>query len=276
MDIYKPHYLYVATAATLKIQAFWRKYREIKMLDDLLKSLDLGDTGTVSQYVYSHATQIRCATIIQQKFRNILERKKIKEFCDSLKVVIPKVKTRWDSETKPYLEACPYFNLVDFLKKSPTAERTKMFSNFFYQIMFQTLREIHGDNFEEKEINKQDIEFKGIPIEIKLTLSTDNSWTGNGFEKVPWHLLIKLKMDDNINITDVVVLMVNLKLCTHQWSAPGTTSNFSSLKFIVNDEDKLQMVFGSPIKKKKYLGFQFEKVNIITHLGQQLLSLDSN
>ena len=48
-----------------------------------------------------------------------------------------------------------------------------------------------------------------MPIEIKLTLSTDNSWTGNGFEKVPWHLLIKLKMDQEMNISEVVVLMVD-------------------------------------------------------------------
>lgn len=252
-----PRYL----SATLKIQAFWRKYRDVKKLDDLLKSLELEDTvsETVSEPVFSQATKNRCAAKIQKAFRYFVECKKIREFCDSLKVVIPIVKQRWDTETKPYLEACPYFNLVEFLKKATTAERTKMFSNFFYQIMFSTLQEIHGDNFEEKEINKQDIEFKDVPIEIKLTLSSDNSWTGNGFEKVPWHLLIKLKMDQEMNISEVVVLMVDLNSCTHQWSATGSTSNFSSLKFVVDDEQKLQMVFGSPIKKKKYLAFTFEK-----------------
>jgi hypothetical protein len=45
------------------------------------------------------------------------------------------------------------------------------------------------------------------------------------------------------------VMLTDLSTCKSKWTAPGTTSNFSTLKFVVEDYDNLIPVVGTITNK---------------------------
>jgi hypothetical protein len=95
--------------------------------------------------------------------------------------------------------------------------------------------------------------FENISIEGKITLSKDNSWTGNGYKKTNWHLLVKLELDDNGMIRYSFCALVPLDECDSNWTKPTLGSNFSSLKFENRDYQKINIINGMIERKTSLL-----------------------
>lgn len=94
------------------------------------------------------------------------------------------------------------------------------------------------------EENSKDIRWFDEDCELKITLSLGNGWTGNGFKKVNWHLLIKLKMNSQGLIEQSFCCLVPINECQSSWTTTSQTNNFSSLKLLVEDEDKIIVLHG--------------------------------
>jgi len=103
------------------------------------------------------------------------------------------------------------------------------------------------------EGNGFDFEWEGVLIECKLSLSDKEGWLGNGFKKVSWHLLIKIKYDENGLIQGSFVCLVPLSECKSKWSKSSEDTNYSSLKLLSVDQDKIITVVGYFKKNPIYL-----------------------
>jgi|OM-RGC.v1.035604576 hypothetical protein len=53
-------------------------------------------------------------------------------------------------------------------------------------------------------------------------------------------------------------MIADLGKTNAKWSAPTNKSNFSTLKFFIEDEDKLIFCNGKGIRKSKYLHWEME------------------
>jgi hypothetical protein len=138
----------------------------------------------------------------------------------------------------------------EWVKDKKTEEITKQLSPLFNLYLKKNLKKI---GFQVKEGVGQDYVWEGIPIEGKLTLSKKNGWTGNGFPKTNWHLLVKIQFDENGQISGSLVCLVPLNECKSSWSKTSDTNNFSSLKLFSEDYEKIIMVVGNFKKNPTYL-----------------------
>lgn len=137
----------------------------------------------------------------------------------------------------------PWKDMISDLK---TQEKTKILSPIFTR-HFISFFEKHG--FVLCEENMKDIKWGGEDFEMKITLSLGNSWTGNGFKKVNWHLLIKLNLDHDGLIEKSFCCLVPLDECFSHWTIPSKTNNFSTLKLRTIDFEKIVVLHGEIEKK---------------------------
>lgn len=146
----------------------------------------------------------------------------------------------------------PYWEQTfeEWVKDKQTEEITKQVSPLFTLYLKKTLRKI---GFQVKEGVGQDFVWEGIPMEGKLTLSKGIGWTGNGFPKTNWHLLVKFQFDKNGQISGSLVCLVPLYECKSSWTKTSDTNNFSCLKLLSEDYDKIIMVVGNFKKNPVYL-----------------------
>ena len=138
----------------------------------------------------------------------------------------------------------------EFFSGYPTSEKTKVLSPIFYNKM-EKVYHPHG-LIPSPEVGK-DYEWFVLDLEGKVSLSMNEEWTGNGYKKTNWHLLIKFEMDENMFIKKSFVCLVPLDECYSAWTEPKQKVNFSSLKLRNEDEDNIIVCVGSLSKKSKYL-----------------------
>jgi hypothetical protein len=62
---------------------------------------------------------------------------------------------------------------------------------------------------------------------------------------------MRFEVAANGTITKQFAAIVDLDQCKSKWTAPGTSSNFSTLKFLVEDQDKIMPVVGAITNKTK-------------------------
>jgi hypothetical protein len=138
----------------------------------------------------------------------------------------------------------------EYFKGVKTQEITKIISPVFNSILCKVLK---SSGFNRCETDGADYNFEGLVIEGKITLSTSNSWTGNGYKKTNWHLLIKLNLNEDGIVISSFCALVPIDECISKWTIPTPNSNFSSLKFDNIDCSKIIIIKGKIEKKNKLL-----------------------
>ena len=177
----------------------------------------------------------------------------MEKLIQAIKDSIPLVIEEWNNKKINHFEILFEHSFEDYFCERETQEKTKIISpiidTIFARIMSQQI-----DNFVIDEGKGRDYRWYNIPLENKLTLSTGNSWTGNGYEKTDYHILSKFELNKSGKIISYFSCLVNLKECSSFWSKPHK-SNFSTLKFLNDDFDKIIPIHGNIKKSRKHLHF---------------------
>jgi len=183
----------------------------------------------------------------------------------------------------------------EIFKNEKTQEKTKQLSFWLYMILEYIMCEkIPKLQVDKRE--KRDYIYDTTPIEAKITLSNGNSWTGNGTKKTPWHLLIKINMDNDGIIKGCFCMLANIVECNINWTEPkkskkGDPIHFSSLTFPNKCCNKLIIVNGSidiakknvTVPRMKQYAKKYNikipsknKSEIINKIESQIQNLDKN
>ena len=164
--------------------------------------------------------------------------------------ILPSVVNEWNTVKLGQFTALYEQSFEDYFKGRKTQEKTKVVSPILDSIFARNLKQV-VPTFEVDEGKGRDYCYGDIPIESKITFGNGHGWTGNGYGKTPWHLLMRFNLTETGVITSYFAMLANLDECKSNWTAPGDKSNFSTLQFLVEDKDKLQVVTGSVSDKTK-------------------------
>ena len=176
---------------------------------------------------------------------------------ESIKKLQNIIKDNWETITEDFnkhindkFQEFFFMSYKEYFKNNKTQEITKIISPVFNAILCKNLKPF---GFTKCETDGSDYVFENISIEGKITLSKDNSWTGNGYKKTNWHLLVKLELGDNGMIRYSFCALVPLDECDSNWTKPKLSSNFSSLKFENRDYQKINVINGMIERKTSLL-----------------------
>jgi hypothetical protein len=175
---------------------------------------------------------------------------KIKNLVKILEEQLDKIINEFNNHIDDKFEEFFLTPFSEYFKDSKTQEITKIISPTFNAILCKVLKPY---GFYKCENNGSDYDFDGILIEGKITSSKDNSWTGNGYYKTNWHLLIKLKLNCDGMIDSIFCALIPLDECVSKWTAPSNKSNFSGLKIENVDYSKMIIIRGDVEIKTKHL-----------------------
>lgn len=177
------------------------------------------------------------------------------QLIEAINKAIPVVVSEWNTKKIFQFETLVEQSFASYFANRETQEKTKMVSPIIDTIFARVMSEL-CDDFKIDEGKGRDYEWNGIPLENKLTLSTGNAWTGNGYKKTDFHILSKFELDENGFIVSYFSCLVNLTECQSAWSKPKN-SNFSTLKFLNEDYEKISVIHGNMTKargaRSKYL-----------------------
>lgn len=143
--------------------------------------------------------------------------------------------------------------------KHRTQEITKVYTRILNNVLYKMLAS-KFPTFKEYGTVGSDFTIDSVPFEDKNSFSTSDTWTGNGYKKTDWHLLKKFSLDENGRIASAFACLVNLSSCKSTWTAPTLSSNFSSLHLLGEDMDKIHIICGSLVPKKKYLSVSLQRI----------------
>lgn len=169
---------------------------------------------------------------------------------DAIQQVLPEVVQEWNTIKLPLFESLVEQSFEKYFEGRQTQEKTKMVAPILDSIFARRMQAIIPE-FVVAEGKGQDYVYGAIPFESKITFGEGDSWTGNGYSKTPWHLLMRFEVAANGIIVKQFAMITDLTTCKSKWTAPGTTSNFSTLRFVVEDQDKLIPVVGAVTNKTK-------------------------
>jgi hypothetical protein len=177
--------------------------------------------------------------------------KTIQKLKKVLKEEWPLIVEKYNNHISENFESLFLKNFKSYFTNKKTQEKTKIVSPIFNSILCKHLKTF---GFLENEIDGSDYLFENLDLEGKLTMTDNNTWTGNGYKKTNWHLLKKIIIDDNGMITKSSCYLFPLDESTSYWSVPKN-SNFSNFKINSEDLDKLVVVYGDVdlSKKRKYI-----------------------
>ena len=176
---------------------------------------------------------------------------------DTIKNLTEVIKNNWEDIINQYnkhieekFENFFLMSYSEYFKGTKTQEITKIISPVFNSILCKVLK---PSGFNRCETDGADYTFENMVIEGKNSLSTNNSWTGNGYKKTNWHLLVKLNLNEDGIIISSFCALVPIDECISKWTVPTLESNFSSLKFDNIDCSKIIIIKGKIEKKTKLL-----------------------
>lgn len=169
---------------------------------------------------------------------------------NAIQQVVPSMIQEWNTSKLPQFESLVEQSFEKYFEGRQTQEKTKMVAPILDSIFARRMQAIVPE-FVVAEGKGKDYLYGEIPFESKITFGEGDSWTGNGYSKTPWHLLMRFEVTPQGKIIRQFAMITNLEQCKSKWSAPGSTSNFSTLKFVAEDQDKLTTVIGSVTNKTK-------------------------
>ena len=188
-----------------------------------------------------------------------LKHKKMDDLLKAVKESIPLVIEEWNNVKLKQFESLYEQSFEEYFSNRETQEKTKVVSPVI-DVIFARIMSQKIENFVIDEGKGRDYNWKGIPLENKLTLSISNSWTGNGYKKTDYHLLSKFELNEKGLIISYFSCLVNLEDCLSSWSLPDKKSNFSTLKFLNVDFDKIILIHGDKKRSKKFIHFTMVKM----------------
>jgi hypothetical protein len=168
----------------------------------------------------------------------------IEKLKSAIQEVLPEVIKEWNTVKLLLFEALVEQKFEKYFEGRQTQEKTKMVAPILDSIFARRMNAILPD-FLVDEGKGQDFRWGEIPIESKITFGEGDSWTGNGYKKTAWHLLMRFLVQSDGIISNKFVMIADMDQCKSGWTAPGTTSNFSTLKFFSEDNKKLIPIIGS-------------------------------
>jgi hypothetical protein len=168
----------------------------------------------------------------------------IEKLKSAIQQVMPEVIEEWNTVKLPLFEALVEQKFEKYFEGRQTQEKTKMVAPILDSIFARRMNIILPD-FLVDEGKGQDFSYGKVKIENKITFGEGDSWTGNGYKKTAWHLLMRFLVQNDGIISNKFVMMADMDKCKSSWTAPGTTSNFSTLKFVSEDNKKLIPIIGS-------------------------------
>lgn len=166
------------------------------------------------------------------------------ELIKSIRQTVPQMVVEWNTIKLPKFEDLFEQSFEKYFEGRQTQEKTKMVAPVLDSIFARQMKELIPE-FIVSEGKGQDYLYGEVPFESKITFGDGDSWTGNGYTKTPWHLLMRFEVEPSGIIAKQFVMITNLTECKSKWSAPGTTSNFSTLKFLAEDQAKITPIIGS-------------------------------
>jgi hypothetical protein len=174
----------------------------------------------------------------------------IKNLTEIIKNNWEEIITQYNKHIEEKFEDFFLMTYSEYFKGAKTQEITKIISPVFNSILSKVLK---PSGFNRCETDGVDYNFEGVAIEGKITLSTSNSWTGNGYKKTNWHLLVKLNLNEDGIVISSFCALAPIDECNSKWTTPTLDSNFSSLKFDNIDYDKIVIIKGKLEEKTKLL-----------------------
>jgi len=181
----------------------------------------------------------------------------MKELIKAIEKSIPLVVIEWNTKKIKQFESYVEQPFAKYFSNRQTQEKTKMVSPAI-DVIFSRIMSEQISDFVIDEGKGRDYQWNELPLECKLTLSTDNSWTGNGYKKTDFHILFKFELDENGLIINYFSCLVDLSKCLSDWTVPKN-SNFSSLKFHNEDSDKITVIHGGLTKSQKWISYTMVK-----------------
>jgi hypothetical protein len=172
----------------------------------------------------------------------------MQQLISAIKETIPELVKEWNTTKLAQFESLYEQSFEKYFEGRQTQEKTKLVAPILDSI-FARLMKNKLSTFVVAEGKGLDYMYGSIPIESKITFGEGSSWTGNGYSKTPWHLLMRFEVNNAGTIVGQFVMLTDLSKCRSKWTAPGTTSNFSILKFVVEDYDNLIPVVGTITNK---------------------------
>ena len=162
----------------------------------------------------------------------------------AIRQTVPLVVSEWNTFKLPQWESLVEQSFEKYFAGRQTQEKTKMVAPILDSIFARHMKNIIPE-FVVAEGKGQDYLYDKIPFESKITFGDGDGWTGNGYSKTPWHLLMRFEVDTSGRIGKQFAMITDLSKCKSNWTAPGKTSNFSTLKFLAEDHSNLIPVVGS-------------------------------
>jgi hypothetical protein len=167
----------------------------------------------------------------------------MKTLVKTINAILPTVVQEWNDIKLPLFESLVEQPFEKYFEGRQTQEKTKMVAPILDSIFARHMN-ANIPSFVVSEGKGQDYLYGKIPVESKITFGAGDSWTGNGYSKTPWHLLVRFELNKQGKIIKQFAMMVDLSQCKSKWTAPGTTSNFSTLRFKVEDIGNLIPIIG--------------------------------
>lgn len=178
------------------------------------------------------------------------------ELIEAIQQTLPAVAREWNTEKLPLFETLVEKPFAEYFAGKQTQEKTKMMSPILDIIFARQVNAIIPE-FVVDEGAGRDYSFRGTPMECKITFGSGNSWSGNGYPKAPWHILLRFDANEQGVITHVFAMLVDLNTCTTKWlpgsKATNKTVNWYHLTFLSEDFSKLSFAVGSMQQKRKFL-----------------------
>jgi hypothetical protein len=162
------------------------------------------------------------------------------------------------------LQVWGYKNLDEFVEnitaRQQTVEKTKLLSHF-YEKSFKTICKTFFQKIEESSSDGFDIIIDDKKYEMKMTLSSGDSWTGNSCSQVKVNDLILIKLNFNEHNKVDKIFFATLNAQNSSWVAGGKNAGFSTLNIHRDDMEGLDIIYGSVSFKRgasKYLKVNLE------------------
>ncbi len=194
--------------------------------------------------------------------------REIRDLANAIKVALPKVIDEWNNESLSQFELLYRRPFKDVFAGRQTQEKTKAISPIIDEIFTEKIKD-QLSSFVQSEGNSKDYMIGSTLIEWKNSLSDnldkkigkygDVSWTGNGYKKTNWHVLVKLIPNEDGVIVKHLSCIIPHNEMDYKWTKP-VKSNFSNLKIFSSDLNKVAIITGNFTNKLTYLRPVFENV----------------
>ena len=171
---------------------------------------------------------------------------------EAIAAVIPELVEEWNTVKLPKFEDLYEQSFAELFKDRQTQEKTKIVAPCL-DVVFARLITKYIPNFEIDETVGRDYKWNDEGYECKMTFGAGTGWTGNGYTKTSKHILLRFTLTEDGKITEMFASLVDLDECRSRWTDPTTKSNFSTLAFVKEDADVLDVIVGDMKVNKVYI-----------------------